>query len=175
MRAATAWRRYRDLHPDFLQGELVVDRVEQSERAFTRHLVATQFNPGAFTDDLGMFGVHFAIEQKRSVSVELLLQLVQSLVGIVRRARFVHNKDHLVVRRIEAEQIDYTRVLDAAELAGIGSPFFEFRVFHAFSNWRVNADVRGKVGVSQLVGKSAVAKLSFARLDRVSPYRSLMR
>ena len=78
-------------HADFLQRELVVDRVEQIERAAFRHFRAAKFDPRIFAGELRMHLSQLAIEEERDVGVELFLELEELQIGIIPRARLEHH------------------------------------------------------------------------------------
>ena len=92
---------------DLLEGDLIVNRVQQLENPPFRHLSATQLDSRGFAGQLRMRLCQFAIEQKRNVSVELLLHLEQLQIGTFPRARFVHREEHFIALRIVGEKIDH--------------------------------------------------------------------
>src|SRR2546423_9052637 len=99
-------------HLDLLKRDLVVDQIKQFERALVGPVVAAQLDPRMLTGELGMSGVHLAIEQKRNVSVEFFLELMKPLVRTVPRTRFAHGENDLARLFIEAEKIDHRRIGD---------------------------------------------------------------
>jgi hypothetical protein len=105
-----------DLHFDFLERDLVVDQTEQFERAFVRHVIASQFDPGRFAGELGMTRRHFAIEQERNVSVKLFLELMKPLVRPVPRPRLMHGQNNLAAFSVDAEKIDHGRIRHAGSI-----------------------------------------------------------
>lgn len=100
-------------HLDFLQRELVVDQIQQLQRALIGHLIAAQFDPRRFTGEFGMRRHHFTIEEKRNIRVEFLLELMQPLVRVIPRPRLTHGENNFAVLFIHAEEIDHRRVRHA--------------------------------------------------------------
>ena len=102
-----------DFHLDVLQRDLIVDRIQQFQRALVRHVIAPQFDPHRLALKLGMSGEHLAIENEGNVSVEFFLELMEPLIRAVPRPRFVHRQDDLARLAVHSEKIDDGRVRDA--------------------------------------------------------------
>src|SRR5882724_6208090 len=62
-----------DFHSYFLERELIVYHAEQLECARVGHVGATQLDPGRSAGEVRIRFRHFAIEQKRNISVKSLL------------------------------------------------------------------------------------------------------
>lgn len=118
-RAAITRVRHQHFHPDFLQGELIVNRAEQRDCPIVGHLRATQLDAGTLPRELRMCVRHLAVEEERHIGVEFFLQLDQPHLGTVPRPRFIHGQEHFIGFLIKAEKIDHIRVLDTAT-RGVG-------------------------------------------------------
>jgi hypothetical protein len=95
-----------DFHFDLLQGQLVVDRSQQRQRALTRHFLTAQLDARFFPRQLGMRARHFTIENEGSIGVEFLLKFVQLLVAAVPGPRLIHDQQNFAPHLIEGEKID---------------------------------------------------------------------
>ena len=98
---------HHDFHLNMLEGELIVNQAEQRERARVRHLRTADFDARAFSHELGMRFSQFAVEQKRGISVESFLQIVQLRFGAIPRVRFVHHQHDFVRFRVVPDQVDH--------------------------------------------------------------------
>ena len=105
---------HNDLQFNLLQSELVVNQFKESERAFARHVFTTQFNPSFLPTQLRMRSNHLAIQNERNVSVKFLLELMQTLVRVVPRPRFVHHEEDFTGSLIECKEVYDTRIGDPA-------------------------------------------------------------
>ncbi len=115
--AATAFL-HNDFHADFLQRELIVDRAEQIERTTFRHRRAMQFNPRILAGEFGMRFGQLAIEQKRNVCVELLLQLEELRLRIIPESRLKHHEEHFITLRVVRKKIDHPCPLQTGRCRG---------------------------------------------------------
>ncbi|CAN5403773.1 hypothetical protein BH20VER3_BH20VER3_01250 [soil metagenome] len=100
-RAATIFHDH--FHANFLQRELIVNGVEQIQRAAFRHFRATQLDPRVFPRQLWMRLRQFPIEQERNVRIKLFLELKKLEVGIIPRARLKHRQEHFIALGIVGE------------------------------------------------------------------------
>jgi hypothetical protein len=100
-----------DFHFNLLKRELIMNHAEQLYCARVRHVRATNFNTRRFTDKVRVRFSHFAVEQKRGVSVKPLLQREQPRVGTVPRLTLVHHKHDFACFRVVRDHVNDARAI----------------------------------------------------------------
>ena len=74
---ATFGIRNNHFHCDFLKRDLVVNEIQQFQRARVWHVITMQFDPRSFSRQLWMRRQHLSIKQEGDIGVEFLLELMQ--------------------------------------------------------------------------------------------------
>ena len=77
-----------------------------------------QLNPRIFAGELGMRFGQLAIEQKRNVSVELLLQLEELRLRTIPESRLKHHQEYFITLCIVRKKIDHPRLLQTGRCRG---------------------------------------------------------
>ena len=118
-----------DFHLNFLKGKLIMNHAEQLESARVGHVRATNFYTHRFTNELRVRFGHFAVEEKRNVSVEPFLQSDQSRVRTVPGISLAHDENDFAHFRVVRDHVN-----DARSILGFCGSSFDVTLLSLLSS-----------------------------------------